>query len=135
MIKTAAIASGSNGNCYFFENENDAVLVDAGVSCKQILTRMGNLGLSMDKVRGIFVTHEHVDHVRGIDVLSRKHEIPVYMTRDTYDALRFEVKDELLNFINTRKNVKISGIEVFPFAKRHDAAEPCSFMLSSDIVY
>ena len=69
-MKIASIASGSNGNCYYLEDDNDAILVDAGISAKQIVQRMANLGLSMYKVRGVCISHEHTDHVCGVDVLS-----------------------------------------------------------------
>ncbi len=79
-MKIASIASGSNGNCYYLENDEDAILIDAGVSTKQIVERMSRLGLSLSKLRGVFISHEHNDHIRGIDVFSRKHAVPVYMT-------------------------------------------------------
>jgi phosphoribosyl 1,2-cyclic phosphodiesterase len=85
-LKIASIASGSNGNCYYLEDDNDAILVDAGISARQIVQRMANIGLSMSKVRGIFISHEHADHVRGIDVLSRKYSIPVFITQKTYSS-------------------------------------------------
>ena len=132
MINIAALASGSNGNCYFFENDADAVLVDAGVSCKQIIQRMQNLSLDIDKIRGIFVTHEHSDHIRGIDVLSRKFEIPVFITKKTLANSGLDINDKLLNIIKIAKNIKVGKIKVNPFAKMHDAVEPCSYVLSYD---
>lgn len=72
-MKIASIASGSNGNCYYVENDEDAILIDAGVSTKQIVERMARPGISLSKLRGVFISHEHTDQVRGIDVFSRKH--------------------------------------------------------------
>lgn len=73
ILKIASIASGSNGNCYYVENDENAILIDAGVSTKQIVERMARPGLSLSKLRGVFISHEHTDQVRGIDVFSRKH--------------------------------------------------------------
>ena len=131
-MKIASIASGSNGNCYYLENGNDAILVDAGISTKQIVERMTNLGLSMSKVRGVFISHEHTDHVLGIDVLSRKYAVPVFMTQKTYSSYGKIIKDSLLNFFSPGKQVTLGKIHVQPFLKSHHAAEPCSFSVSSE---
>ena len=132
MVKIASIASGSNGNCYYFSNDTDSVLVDAGVSCKQIVLRMANLGLDPSKLSGLFVSHEHSDHIRGIEVFTKNHEVPVYITEETFDAARLKINDRLVNFIEPKDKIKFGGITTEAFAKSHDAADPCSFMLSSD---
>jgi phosphoribosyl 1,2-cyclic phosphodiesterase len=130
-LKIASIASGSNGNCYYLENDNDAILVDAGISTKQIVLRMAHLGLSISKVRAVIISHEHTDHVRGVDVLSRKYSVPVFMTQKTYSSYGIIIKDSLLNFFFPGKQLKFGNIHVNPFLKSHDAAEPCSFSVSS----
>jgi phosphoribosyl 1,2-cyclic phosphodiesterase len=114
-LKIASIVSGSNGNCYYLENDNDAILVDAGISAKQIVQRMANLGLSMSKVRGVFISHEHTDHVCGVDVLSRKYSVPIFMTRKTYSSYGKTIKESLLNFFFPVKQVKLGNIHVNPF--------------------
>jgi len=68
MIEICALASGSNGNCYYIGNNEDAILVDAGINCKQILVRMHAKGLKPSKIRAVFITHEHNDHVCGVDI-------------------------------------------------------------------
>lgn len=130
-MKIVSIASGSNGNCYYIENDDDAILIDAGISTKLIVERMAKLSLSMSKVRGVFISHEHTDHVRGVDVLSRKYSVPVFMTQKTYSSYGNIIKDSLLNFFSPGKQVKFGKIHVDPFLKSHDAAEPCSFSVSS----
>ena len=67
----ASIASGSNGNCYYVGNGTDAVLIDAGISCRETEKRMAKLGLSPKNVKGIFISHEHSDHIRGVTNLSK----------------------------------------------------------------
>ena len=131
-MKIASIASGSNGNCYYLEDDNDAILVDAGISAKQIVQRMANLGLSMSKVRGVFISHEHTDHVLGVDVLSRKYSVPVFMTQKTYSSYGKIIKDSLINFFSPGKHVKLGKIQINTFLKSHDAAEPCSFLVSAE---
>jgi phosphoribosyl 1,2-cyclic phosphodiesterase len=130
-LKIASIASGSNGNCYYIENNDDAILIDAGISAKQIVNRMFNLRLSTSKVRGIFISHEHTDHICGVDVLSRRLSIPVFITRKTYSSYGKTINSTLLNFFSPGKQVNIGKIDINPFLKSHDAAEPCSFLISS----
>lgn len=127
----ASIASGSNGNCYYVENDDDAVLIDAGVSTKQIVERMARLGLSVSKLRGVFISHEHTDHIRGIDVFSRKHAVPVFMTQKTHASSGCFIKDNPVSFFSPGKPVQMGSIRVHPFLKSHDAIEPCGFSVSS----
>ena len=79
-----SLNSGSNGNCYYVGNDKDAILVDAGISCREIEKRMKRLGLAMNKVRAVLVSHEHWDHIRGLPVLSKKFALPVYITEPAH---------------------------------------------------
>jgi phosphoribosyl 1,2-cyclic phosphodiesterase len=130
-MKTVAIASGSNGNSYFLEQGGDSVLVDVGISCKELLFRMQNLGLKINNVGGIFLSHEHSDHIRGLEVLTKKYEIPIYLTEGTFNAKNFKLNDRLVNYIKSDKKIGVGNIIVNPFSKFHDAVEPCSFMLNA----
>src|ERR1700709_624617 len=78
-----SLNSGSNGNCYYIGNEQEAILVDAGISCRETEKRMLRLGLSMNKVKAIFISHEHSDHINGVTVLAKKYQLPVYITQPT----------------------------------------------------
>ena len=105
--------------------------MDAGVSARQIVNRMANLGLSMSKVKGLFISHEHADHICGVDVLSRRFSVPVFMTRKTYASYGRQISAFLLNYFSPGEQIKIGGMCVSSFLKNHDAAEPCSFSVSS----
>ena len=131
ILKFASIASGSNGNCYYLEKDEDVILVDAGISARQIVNRMANLGLSMSRVKGLFISHEHADHVCGVDVLSRRFSLPVFMTRKTYASYGRPISASLLNYFSPGEQIEIGGMRISAFLKNHDAAEPCSFMVSS----
>jgi len=130
-VKIASLASGSNGNCYYLENDDDAVLIDAGVSRKQIVERMNRLGLSLSKLRGVFISHEHNDHIYGIDVFSRKHAVPVFMTQKTYAAYGRLIRNVSVNFFSPGVKMQMGSLTIHPFLKSHDAVEPCSFSVSS----
>ena len=82
-ISVASLNSGSNGNCYYIESANDAVLIDAGISCKEVEKRMERLNLSIKKIKAIFITHEHSDHIYGLSSFLKKYPVPVYITPDT----------------------------------------------------
>ena len=75
-----SLNSGSNGNCYYVGNETEAILVDAGISCREIEKRMNRLNLKIEKVKAVFVSHEHSDHIKGLPVLIKKYQLPVYIT-------------------------------------------------------
>lgn len=132
MIEICALASGSNGNCYYIGNDHDAVLVDAGISTKKILNRMEEAGLQPSKVRGIFISHEHSDHVHGVRVLSKRLGVPAYFTQGTLDALKFGEQPELVKIFTPEKAIRVGSITIHPFLKNHDAAEPCSFRIEHD---
>jgi len=125
-----SLNSGSNGNCYYVGNSKEAIMVDAGISCKETEKRMLRLGLSMKKVKAIFISHEHGDHIRGLTVLSKKFGIPVYITPGTLNNCRLNLPDELVRHFSSHETVQIGSLKVACFPKVHDAAEPHSFMVS-----
>ena len=126
----ASINSGSNGNCYYVGNHNEAVLIDAGISCREVEKRMARIGLSMNTVRAIFISHEHGDHINGLPVLSKKYNLPVYLTpRTTFTGRQFIHPDLIYPFI-AYKPMSVGNISVTAFPKFHDAAEPHSFVVT-----
>ena len=132
MLEVCAIASGSNGNCYYIGNEKDAVLIDAGISCKQILKRATERGLDTQKIKAIFITHEHGDHLRGARVTAKRLHIPVYMTSRTYLAAYNNLQPDYPRFFNAGDTIEVGKFAVHSFLKNHDASEPCSFRVEFD---
>jgi phosphoribosyl 1,2-cyclic phosphodiesterase len=125
-----SLNSGSNGNCYYIGNDNEAVLVDAGISCREVETRMKRLGLDMKKVKAVFISHEHTDHIKGIEILSKKHQLPVYITDATRRHGRVKLQKHLSFTFSASSPVQIGEIAISSFAKLHDAADPHSFLIS-----
>ncbi len=128
----SSINSGSNGNCYYVGNDKDAVLIDVGLSCREIEKRMLRAGLSIQKVRAIFISHEHIDHIRGVEVLSKKYNIPVYINEKTLMNGRVKLVDERVNSFLDEEIIPIGSLNVIPFFKSHDAADPHSFTVEYD---
>ena len=129
MVEICALASGSNGNCYYIGNKEEAVLIDAGLSFKQILKRMEEKALDPQKIKAVFITHEHGDHVRGARVTGKKLDVPVYMTNGTFAASFRTWKPVSYIAIQDNVPVVVGSFTVFPILKNHDAAEPTSFRI------
>ncbi len=126
----SSLNSGSNANCYYIGNSQEAILVDAGLSCRETEKRMKQLGLSMDNVKALFISHEHTDHITGLPGISRKYQLPVYTTGATLKNCNKPVEKHLIHFFKPTKPVVIGNLSVTPFLKSHDAADPHSFMIS-----
>ncbi len=105
-------------------------MVDAGISCRETEHRMKRLGLSMEKVKAIFISHEHADHIKGLPVLAKKYRLPVYITPATRQNMRSGVDPQLVNSFQAYEPVFIGSLSVIGFPKLHDAADPHSFIVS-----
>ncbi|MEO5644496.1 MAG: MBL fold metallo-hydrolase [Bacteroidia bacterium] len=128
----SSINSGSNGNCYYVGNDKDGVLIDAGLSCREIEKRMLRSGLAIHKVRAIFISHEHIDHIRGVEVLSKKYNLPVYINEKTLCNGRVKLVDERVNGFLDGEIIAVGSLNVIPFFKSHDAADPHSFTVECE---
>jgi phosphoribosyl 1,2-cyclic phosphodiesterase len=130
----SSLNSGSNGNCYYIGNQDEAILVDGGISCRETVKRMKRLGLSVRNVKAIFVTHEHGDHVHGVPTLSKKFKIPVYITRSTLNNGRMEIEERLVVPFRANEPVVIGNLTITGFPKLHDACDPHSFIVTGGSV-
>jgi len=124
----ASLASGSNGNCYYIANEREAVLIDAGISCREVEKRMKRLGLSMQKLKAVFISHEHTDHIKGLAILARKYSLPVYVTTSTARSGRL-IMGNRFSF-RSEETIIVGDLQITAFSKNHDAADPCSFVIA-----
>ncbi|NLR59082.1 MBL fold metallo-hydrolase [Chitinophaga polysaccharea] len=129
-----SLNSGSNGNCYYIGNDSEAVLIDAGISCRETEKRMTRLGLSMKKVKAIFISHEHSDHIRGVEVLAKKYRLPVYITPGTLTHGGLSLDAQLVVDFNPYEAIPVGSLSVTAFPKHHDASEPHSFVVSGNAV-
>jgi len=125
-----SLNSGSNGNCYYVGNEKEAILVDAGISCREIERRLKRLGLSISKVKAVFVSHEHTDHISGLQVLINKHRLPVYITAATLTNAGLRLDEKLVMCFTAHEPVVIGNLNITAFPKLHDACDPYSFIVS-----
>ena len=131
-MRLCSIASGSSGNCIYAGTETTHVLVDAGISGKRVENGLNDIGLSCRDLDGIFITHEHNDHVAGLGVLSRRYGIPIYATAKTADAMREckslgAIPDELFYEVRADEPFRIKDLAVNPMRISHDAADPVGY--------
>jgi len=134
-LQIASLNSGSNANCYYIGNKNEAVLIDAGLSCRETDKRMKRLGLDIRLVKAIFISHEHADHIAGLPVLSKKYNLPVYITHNTLSNCHFQIGKDLAYSFMHNNSISIGELSVIPFMKSHDANDPHSFIVSNNTVH
>ena len=127
MLRFASLGSGSRGNSTLIEWPSGSLLIDCGFSVKEAERRLLRLGKTAGDLTAVLVTHEHSDHIKGVAALSRKYQIPVYMTPGTYRSRNFgEFPD--LRLIHAYTPFDLMGLDVFPVAVPHDACEPSQFV-------
>ncbi|RAJ94349.1 phosphoribosyl 1,2-cyclic phosphodiesterase [Larkinella arboricola] len=126
----SSLNSGSNGNCYYVGNEQEAVLIDAGISCRQAETRLRRLGLPIRNIKAVFISHEHSDHISGLSQLAGKYQLPVFITPETLQNTRLVRHVFPIRPFSSHEPVQIGDLSITAFPKYHDAADPHSFMIS-----
>jgi phosphoribosyl 1,2-cyclic phosphodiesterase len=126
-----SLNSGSNGNCYYIGNDREAILVDAGISCRETEKRLKRLGLEVGKIKAIFISHEHSDHIRGLEVLAKKYDLPVYITEATRQNGGLTLHERKSIPFRPHEPVSVGELLITAFPKFHDAADPYSFIVSS----
>ena len=134
-MELLSIASGSSGNCYYVGNEETHLLVDAGVSGKKIETALNEIDRKPSDLDGILVTHEHIDHVKGLGVMARKHGIPIYTTGGTISEIKKmssvgTIDDSLFHEIEPDEPFIIKNLSIDASAIWHDAADPVCYSIS-----
>lgn len=131
-MRFESIASGSSGNCIYVGSDNTHLLVDTGISRKRTAAALRDIGLSMEDIDGIFLTHEHADHITGLPVIARYSDMPIYATRGTIEAVKRMPKcggidPERFVCVRADEPVEVGNLRVDPMHISHDAAEPVGY--------
>ncbi|MFA7562206.1 MAG: MBL fold metallo-hydrolase [Methanoculleus sp.] len=131
-MELTVLASGSKGNCTYIRGERGALLIDAGLSARETLRRLSAAGGDKSLIEAILVTHEHIDHIRGVELLAKQLGIPVYATGGTLDAFLAKCKKIPADIRRCRsgETFAIGDFLIEPFAASHDAREPCGFCVA-----
>lgn len=135
-MRLVSLSSGSSGNCLYVGTDNTHILIDAGVPAKRVIGGLNEIGLSLDDIDAILVTHEHSDHIGGLGVLTRKRPIPIYSTLGTKQGTFMQscskgLDETLFNIIQSEEMFTLGDITIDPIAISHDAAEPVAYQLTS----
>lgn len=124
------LASGSSGNCAYLETDDTRLLIDAGLSARQIRKRLLGIGRTPENLSGILITHEHTDHTQGLGVLAARLQIPVYCNRLTKEAIEVQFQARLdYRLFNTGDGFELGDVAVDTFSVPHDACDPVGFLL------
>ncbi|NLC32960.1 MAG: MBL fold metallo-hydrolase [Clostridiales bacterium] len=129
-IEFCSLSSGSGGNATYISAGNTRILIDAGLSGKTVTAALNSIGVLPESLNAILVTHEHIDHVKGVGILSRKYHIPVYANENTWNRMSKSVGEVPLGMhriFETDNDFYIDDLSVMPIAIQHDSAEPVAF--------
>ena len=134
-MRLCSLASGSSGNCIYTGSDNTHILVDTGISKKKVEEGLKSLDLKGEDINGILVTHEHIDHIQGLGVFTRKYGVPIYATKGTIEGIKScsslgKIDYSLLHPIKADERFTIGDIDIDPFRISHDANEPTGYRLT-----
>ena len=130
MFEAHVLASGSDGNCTVIEFDDEAIMIDAGISCRKSLEFMGQEGFDGSRLKALLVTHEHSDHISGVGAIARKFDIPVMCNRATFDSSHIDKVN--YSEIKTMSSFCVGSMEITPLPTSHNAAEPNAFLVEAE---
>ena len=132
MIGFCPLASGSKGNCIYVGTKGTKILIDAGTSAREIRKRLQSIGVALEEIDAVLITHEHTDHISALDILGCKMGIPVFANSDTAKAI-YAALNECPKFkiFSTGETFEFGDLEVHPFSVQHDAVDPVAFTVKT----
>lgn len=133
-MRLCSIASGSSGNCIYVGSDATNLLIDTGISGKKVEFGLNSLDLTTKDLNGIFVTHEHSDHIKGLGVIARKCDVPIYATSGTIRAMKEsgslgKLPEGIFHEIQGDSDYQVGDLTIHPFHISHDAAEPVGYRI------
>lgn len=126
--------SGSSGNSVYVSSGNSSILIDAGLPGKHIEKALQSINKNPNEIDGIFVTHEHIDHIKGVGVLSRRYDIPIYANELTWKSMFKnigKIKEENIKIIYKKQGITIKDMDIFNYSISHDAIDPVGYSIYS----
>lgn len=130
MLEVHILASGSDGNCTVIESDGEAIMIDAGISCRRIISLLDTVGLDKEVIKAILVTHEHTDHVSGAGATARKLGVPVMTNVATFEASNLGNVQYIP--VDPTSSFEVAGMKVTPLPTSHDAVDPCCYFTETD---
>lgn len=133
-LNFCSLSSGSSGNCYYIGNGFHGILIDAGISATSIRRYLRDKMIPMDTIMGVLITHNHVDHTRGLEVLLRKNKIPAYTTRAVWKSIlnpKINISKDCIREIGLKMKFSLAGFDIEAFPVSHDSPETLGFHVSA----
>lgn len=128
-MKFFVIASGSKGNVSYIEHNENRILIDAGVSYTRIKNSLESIDVNIEEITHLFLTHEHSDHIAGLSMIKKKHNVKIFTSKGTKEALKLP---ESTHIIKSFEPVVLEDLSIVPIPLSHDAKEPLGFLIKSD---
>lgn len=133
MIQCVSLASGSKGNSFLIQFDHLNYLIDLGISYRRLRQALNILNFAPEAIHGIFITHEHIDHVSGLPMFLKHHPVPVFMTKGSAEALKTSgIPEHLIFSTPSFCRFKLGNLDVTILPTRHDAAESCAFQFTHE---
>lgn len=137
MLKFYPLFSGSSGNMYLVQSPNAKILIDFGITYKAAKNALDRLGIDIASIDAILITHEHVDHIRGLSRMMKLCPVPIYTTYKTYETIYdkyFSVLENKPKFVDVKydEEFKIKDFSILPFKVSHDAVMPVGYKISCE---
>jgi phosphoribosyl 1,2-cyclic phosphodiesterase len=129
-LNFCSLSSGSSGNCYYLGNEFHGILIDAGISSNTIRRFLKNMDISMQTIMGVLITHNHIDHIRGLEVLTRKNHLPAFTTDKIWKSIlspKSKISRDCIREIPMKRKFYLAGFDIEAFPVCHDAPETIGF--------
>jgi phosphoribosyl 1,2-cyclic phosphodiesterase len=125
-----SLSSGSSGNCYYLGNGSHGLLIDAGISATSVRKFLGKMDIPMETIMGVLLTHNHIDHIKGLEVLTRKNSLPAFTTRKIWKSIltpHISISKDCIREINLKQKFRLAGYEIEAFPVCHDAPETVGY--------
>jgi phosphoribosyl 1,2-cyclic phosphodiesterase len=129
-LNFCSLSSGSSGNCYYLGNEFHGILIDAGISATSIRRFLKNMDISMQTIMGVLITHNHIDHIKGLEVLTRKNSLPAFTTHKVWKSIltpQKKISRDCIREIPLEQKFHLAGFDIEAFPVCHDAPETIGF--------
>jgi phosphoribosyl 1,2-cyclic phosphodiesterase len=135
MLNFCSLSSGSSGNCYYIGNGFHGILIDAGISPSSIRRFLKNMNIPMHSIMGVLITHNHTDHIRGLEVLTRKNNLPAFTTKRIWESIltpQKRISRDCIREIPLQQEFHLAGFDIEAFPVSHDAPETIGFRISHE---
>jgi phosphoribosyl 1,2-cyclic phosphodiesterase len=133
MIRCCSLASGSKGNAFFLESENSKLLIDAGLSLKQLKERLQCIDRTLDQIDAILISHEHTDHIASLPMIEKERHIPILANAETAKAIYHQYHEDFdFRVFTTGESFEFQDLKIEAFAVQHDTLDPVGFVIEAE---